>query len=69
MEREFVNGENYYHKEDYERHDLFVKSYVDCYSRKYGSSNCERVNIDNFFDREEFAAKSYVDSPLPCVNV
>ena len=45
-------SENYCNKEDYERHDLLVESYVDYYycSRKYGDSNCEWVNIDDFFD-------------------
>ena len=41
IDREFVNGKNYYRKKDYERHDLLIESYVDCYSRKYGGSNCE----------------------------
>ena len=69
MEREFVNGENYYYKEDYERHDLLVESYVDYYLRKYNGSNCEYVNIDDFFDRGELAAKLNADSRFPQVNM
>ena len=50
-------------------HDLLVESYVDCSSRKYGGSNCERVNMVEFFDRGEFVAKLNTDSPLPHVNM
>ena len=69
MEREFVNGENYYHKKDYERLDLLVKSYVDCYSRKYGGSNCKRVTMDDFFYQRKLEAKLYADSPLLRINM
>ena len=69
MKRAFIDEENYYYKEDYERHDLLVKSYVDCYSRKYGCSNCERVDMDGFFDRRKFVTKLHADSPLPRINM
>ena len=40
-------SESYCHKENYERHDLLVESYVDYF---YGGSNCEWVNMDDFSD-------------------
>ena len=59
-------------EEDYGRHDLLVESYVDYYySRKYGRSNCEWVDLDDFFDRGELAAKLYANykfRPPQCVK-
>lgn len=50
--------ENYCHKKDYERHVFPIEICVDYhYSRKYGGSNCEWINMDDFFDQGELVIK------------
>ena len=55
-------GENYCHKEYYGSHDLLVENSVNYYySRKYGDSNSEWVNMDEFFDQANWLS-NYMQS-------